>query len=71
MSLYCYILRRLFLADASIVPQVYIGWDSRISSVSLSQEVAKGATALGGKYIDFGLVTSPQLHFMVYIQVNH
>ncbi|KAM3174642.1 hypothetical protein ACTXT7_010135 [Hymenolepis weldensis] len=58
--------------NASIVPQVYIGWDSRISSVSLSQEVAKGATALGGKYIDFGLVTSPQLHFMVYIQdQNH
>ncbi|VDN98223.1 unnamed protein product [Rodentolepis nana] len=58
--------------NASIVPQVYIGWDSRDSSVSLSQEVTKAITALGGKYIDFGLVTTPQLHFLVHIQSkNH
>lgn len=55
--------------DPSVIPQVYIGWDSRTSSVGLSQEVAKGVTAVGGKYVDFGLVTTPQLHFLVHIQV--
>lgn len=56
-------------ADARLEPQVYFGWDSRVSSVTLSQEVEKGVVAAGGKYVDFGLVTTPQLHFLVHIQV--
>ncbi|KAH9281478.1 Phosphoacetylglucosamine mutase [Echinococcus granulosus] len=57
--------------DENVEPQVYFGWDSRISSVTLSQEVKKGIVAVGGKYIDFGLVTTPQLHFLVHIQSSH
>ncbi|KAM7536444.1 hypothetical protein Aperf_G00000084144 [Anoplocephala perfoliata] len=53
---------------ANTEPQVYLGWDSRTSSVSLSQEVAKSITAIGGKCVDFGLVTTPQLHFLVHSQ---
>ncbi|VDM30452.1 unnamed protein product [Hydatigera taeniaeformis] len=57
--------------DACIEPQVFFGWDSRVSSVALSQEVKKGVMATGGKYVDFGLVTTPQLHFLVHIQTRH
>uniref|UniRef100_A0A671X4G7 Phosphoacetylglucosamine mutase n=1 Tax=Sparus aurata TaxID=8175 RepID=A0A671X4G7_SPAAU len=42
--------------------------NSRHSSASLSQAVLDGVSALGGKSKDYGLVTTPQLHYMVCCQ---
>uniref|UniRef100_A0A7N8XM03 Phosphoacetylglucosamine mutase n=1 Tax=Mastacembelus armatus TaxID=205130 RepID=A0A7N8XM03_9TELE len=42
---------------------VFVGKDTRSSSSSLSQAVIDGVSALGGHY--YGLVTTPQLHYMV------
>uniref|UniRef100_A0A8D0L3V9 Phosphoacetylglucosamine mutase n=1 Tax=Sphenodon punctatus TaxID=8508 RepID=A0A8D0L3V9_SPHPU len=47
--------------DAFIV----IGRDTRPSSKKLSQAVIDGVSVLGGQYHDYGLVTTPQLHYMV------
>ncbi|XP_060061420.1 phosphoacetylglucosamine mutase isoform X2 [Erinaceus europaeus] len=47
--------------DAFIV----IGRDTRPSSEKLSQSVIDGVTVLGGQFHDYGLLTTPQLHYMV------
>ncbi|TRY90845.1 hypothetical protein DNTS_020870 [Danionella cerebrum] len=44
---------------------VFVGRDTRPSSASLSQAVVDGVCSLGGKILDYGLVTTPQLHYMV------
>ncbi|XP_075001499.1 phosphoacetylglucosamine mutase isoform X1 [Calonectris borealis] len=44
---------------------VFIGRDTRPSSEKLSQSVIDGISVLGGQYHDYGLVTTPQLHYMV------
>ncbi|XP_049824037.1 phosphoacetylglucosamine mutase isoform X2 [Aethina tumida] len=45
--------------------EIYIGKDTRPSSPSLSEAVAHGVRAVSGKPIDFGIVTTPQLHYFV------
>ncbi|XP_021401847.2 phosphoacetylglucosamine mutase isoform X2 [Lonchura striata] len=47
---------------------VFIGRDTRPSSERLSQSVIDGIQVLGGQYHDYGLVTTPQLHYMVCCQ---
>lgn len=47
---------------------VFVGKDTRISSAALSKAVLDGVSALGGHSKDYGLVTTPQLHFMVCCQ---
>lgn len=47
---------------------VFVGRDTRSSSVSLSQAVLDGVSSLGGVSKDYGLVTTPQLHYMVCCQ---
>nr|XP_009916000.1 PREDICTED: phosphoacetylglucosamine mutase isoform X2 [Haliaeetus albicilla] len=47
---------------------VFIGRDTRPSSEKLSQSVIDGISVLGGQYYDYGLVTTPQLHYMVCCQ---
>ncbi|OXB75547.1 UNVERIFIED_CONTAM: hypothetical protein H355_013547 [Colinus virginianus] len=47
---------------------VFIGRDTRPSSKELSQAVIDGISVLGGQYHDYGLVTTPQLHYMVCCQ---
>ncbi|KFU84489.1 Phosphoacetylglucosamine mutase, partial [Chaetura pelagica] len=47
---------------------VFIGRDTRPSSERLSQSVIDGISVLGGQYHDYGLVTTPQLHYMVRCQ---
>ncbi|NXG54423.1 AGM1 mutase, partial [Hemiprocne comata] len=47
---------------------VFIGRDTRPSSEKLSQSVIDGISVLGGQYHDYGLVTTPQLHYMVCCQ---
>ncbi|KFV42537.1 Phosphoacetylglucosamine mutase, partial [Tyto alba] len=44
---------------------VFIGRDTRPSSKKLSQSVIDGISVLGGQYHDYGLLTTPQLHYMV------
>ncbi|XP_043922088.1 phosphoacetylglucosamine mutase [Protopterus annectens] len=44
---------------------VVVGRDTRQSSEKLVQTVIDGVTILGGKYHDYGLLTTPQLHYMV------
>uniref|UniRef100_A0A8C2BY35 Phosphoacetylglucosamine mutase n=1 Tax=Cyprinus carpio TaxID=7962 RepID=A0A8C2BY35_CYPCA len=51
--------------DMSQTASVYVGKDTRPSSASLSQAVLDGVSSLGGKTHDYGLVTTPQLHYMV------
>ncbi|XP_036895299.1 phosphoacetylglucosamine mutase isoform X2 [Sturnira hondurensis] len=45
---------------------VVIGRDTRPSSEKLSHSVIDGITVLGGQFHDYGLLTTPQLHYMVY-----
>ncbi|XP_017738111.1 PREDICTED: phosphoacetylglucosamine mutase isoform X2 [Rhinopithecus bieti] len=45
---------------------VVIGRDTRPSSEKLSQSVIDGVTVVGGQFHDYGLLTTPQLHYMVY-----
>ncbi|XP_028253902.1 phosphoacetylglucosamine mutase [Parambassis ranga] len=47
---------------------VFVGKDTRSSSASLSQAVLDGVSCLGGLSKDYGLVTTPQLHYMVCCQ---
>uniref|UniRef100_G1NLV9 Phosphoacetylglucosamine mutase n=1 Tax=Meleagris gallopavo TaxID=9103 RepID=G1NLV9_MELGA len=47
---------------------VFIGRDTRPSSKELSQAVIDGISVLGGQYHDYGLVTTPQLHYVVCCQ---
>ncbi|NXI59324.1 AGM1 mutase, partial [Chloroceryle aenea] len=47
---------------------VFIGRDTRPSSEELSRSVIHGISVLGGQYHDYGLVTTPQLHYMVCCQ---
>ncbi|XP_004083772.1 phosphoacetylglucosamine mutase [Oryzias latipes] len=51
--------------DKSQEASVFVGKDTRSSSASLSQAVLDGVHALGGHSKDYGLVTTPQLHYMV------
>uniref|UniRef100_A0A8C6XDS6 Phosphoacetylglucosamine mutase n=1 Tax=Naja naja TaxID=35670 RepID=A0A8C6XDS6_NAJNA len=44
---------------------IVIGRDTRPSSKELSQAAIDGVSVLGGQYKDYGLVTTPQLHYMV------
>lgn len=45
---------------------IVIGRDTRPSSEKLSQSVLDGVTVLGGHFYDYGPLTTPQLHYMVY-----
>ncbi|KAF6115473.1 phosphoglucomutase 3 [Phyllostomus discolor] len=45
---------------------VVIGRDTRPSSEKLAHSVIDGITVLGGQFHDYGLLTTPQLHYMVY-----
>ncbi|XP_019947551.1 phosphoacetylglucosamine mutase [Paralichthys olivaceus] len=47
---------------------VFVGRDTRSSSATLTQAVLDGVSALGGHSKDYGLVTTPQLHYMVCCQ---
>jgi len=44
---------------------VIVGRDTRLSSPALSQACVRGVEAVGGSVVDLGVVTTPQLHYMV------
>ncbi|XP_051909391.1 phosphoacetylglucosamine mutase isoform X2 [Hippocampus zosterae] len=50
---------------------VFVGKDTRSSSERLSQAVLDGVSSLGGRSKDYGLVTTPQLHYMVCCYNTH
>ncbi|XP_041832062.1 phosphoacetylglucosamine mutase [Melanotaenia boesemani] len=54
--------------DITQEASVFVGKDTRGSSASLSQSVLDGVNALGGHSKNYGLVTTPQLHYMVCCQ---
>ena len=45
--------------------KVIVGRDTRLSSPALSQACVRGVEAVGGSVVDLGVVTTPQLHYMV------
>lgn len=45
-------------------PLVFIGYDSRESSLRLSEAMINGIEILGGRVVNYGLVTTPQLHWL-------
>ncbi|XP_060687603.1 phosphoacetylglucosamine mutase isoform X1 [Hemiscyllium ocellatum] len=47
------------------VARVVLGRDTRPSSLNLVQAVIDGVSVLDGTYQDYGLVSTPQLHYMV------
>jgi len=51
--------------DLTVEANVYIGRDTRPSSDGLSKAVLDGIEAAGGKVKDYGVVTTPQLHYFV------
>jgi phosphoacetylglucosamine mutase len=46
-------------------PRVFVGRDTRKSSAALCALVVRGAEALGAIVTDYGVVTTPQLHWVV------
>ncbi|CAL9692285.1 unnamed protein product [Knipowitschia caucasica] len=54
--------------NMSYEAKVFVGRDTRSSSAALSQAVLEGVSSFGGLSKDYGLVTTPQLHYMVCCQ---
>ncbi|OXU18825.1 hypothetical protein TSAR_011666 [Trichomalopsis sarcophagae] len=52
--------------DTSYPASVIIGRDTRSSSLPLSQAAVEGVKAMNGNLKDFGVVTTPQLHYVVH-----
>lgn len=51
--------------------EILVGKDTRPSSPHLAKSVVDGVLALSGKPIDFGIVTTPQLHYFVKCRNTH
>jgi hypothetical protein len=51
--------------DMNANANVYIGWDTRYHSPVLSRAVVNGVIALKGNMKEYGIVTTPMLHFFV------
>lgn len=54
-----------FQIDLSTPATVVVGFDTRPSSVPLATAVKDGLAAIGANVVDAGLVTTPQLHYLV------
>jgi len=51
--------------DLNQEASVFVGRDTRPSSPSLAKAVIDGITSINGKVTDYGVVSTPQLHFFV------
>ncbi|XP_013413352.1 phosphoacetylglucosamine mutase-like [Lingula anatina] len=51
--------------DTAVPAQVFLARDTRPSSPSLAQAIIDGVQAINGEIKDYGILTTPQLHFMV------
>lgn len=56
---------KLHNIDMAEKVHIFIGKDTRPSSPSLTKCAIDGVLALGGKPIDYGIVTTPMLHYFV------
>uniref|UniRef100_A0A4W4HIR6 phosphoacetylglucosamine mutase n=1 Tax=Electrophorus electricus TaxID=8005 RepID=A0A4W4HIR6_ELEEL len=68
----CTVLKNIMETDAismSETANVFVGRDTRPSSESLTKAVIDGVSCLGGH--NYGLVTTPQLHYMVRCRNTH
>ncbi|KAK0055316.1 phosphoacetylglucosamine mutase [Biomphalaria pfeifferi] len=61
-------IAKLECIDVTKPATVSIGRDTRASSLSLSEAAVDGIEAMKGKCSDFGLLTTPQLHYIVCCQ---
>lgn len=52
--------------DLTTKAYVFIGWDTRYHSPQLSRAVVNGVIALKGHSREFGIVTTPMIHYFVY-----
>lgn len=52
--------------DMNANANVFIGWDTRYHSPVLSRAVVNGVLALKGNKTEFGIVTTPMLHYFVF-----
>ncbi|KAK6186351.1 hypothetical protein SNE40_008402 [Patella caerulea] len=62
------VLRNILSAEVKnpdVSAKVIYGKDTRPSSVPLAQSLQDGIVALEGEYHDFGLLSTPQLHYLV------
>ncbi|XP_050398269.1 phosphoacetylglucosamine mutase [Patella vulgata] len=62
------VLRNILSAEVKnpdVTAKVIYGKDTRPSSIPLAQSLQDGIVALGGEYHDFGLLSTPQLHYLV------
>lgn len=50
--------------DLRIAPMVVVGMDTRPSGGDLCRALEDGVKALGGKFKNYGLLTTPQLHYI-------
>ncbi|KAJ9459992.1 Phosphoacetylglucosamine mutase [Diplonema papillatum] len=48
------------------LPKVFLGRDTRPTGTTLSDAVKAGVAVAGGVCVDFGVVSTPQLHFFVH-----
>ena len=51
--------------DFGTPANVLVAFDTRSSSVRLSEAVKAGVKSIGGNCFEYGLLTTPQLHFLV------
>lgn len=51
--------------DTTFSASVIVGRDTRKSSLALSQAAIEGVKVLNGQLKDFGVVTTPQLHYLL------
>nr|QEV87526.1 phosphoacetylglucosamine mutase [Locusta migratoria manilensis] len=51
--------------DTDVPASIFIGMDTRPSSLELSSALKEGVTALGGEIHDWGVVTTPMIHYFV------
>ena len=51
--------------DLSVEANIFVGRDTRLSSQQLSNAVIDGIAAAEGKVVDFGLMATPQIHYLV------
>ncbi|XP_038070893.1 phosphoacetylglucosamine mutase-like isoform X2 [Patiria miniata] len=54
--------------DMALPANIFLARDTRPSSFGLAQALIDGIQALKGDYIDYGLLSTPQLHYMVRCQ---
>lgn len=59
-------IHRAFASISQLQATVFLGRDTRAHSPGLAALVRRGVESLGGRVVDLGIVSTPQLHHVVY-----